>query len=130
MQQRQPARTNRPESARLPPAAPPVAPPAPAVPLEPPPPPAPPVPPQSISGSGLVAEVRPKNFSISASSYDIECVAPGAVHASNTCWPHEFFQNWRFQLACDVLYPVSVDVGVIERPRTFVHSLIASPVFL
>ena len=69
-------------------------------------------------------------MSISASSYVIEWVAPGDVQASMTVWPQEFFQNWRLNLAPAAMYPVSIDVGVMLSPRTFVHSSMASFMFL
>jgi len=47
-----------------------------------------------------------------------------------TVWPHPFFQNWRLNLAFAAMYPVSVEVGVMLSPRTFVHSSMASFMFL
>ena len=78
----------------------------------------------------MPAALRPKNLSISSSSYVIEWVAPGAVQASMTVWPQEFFQNWRLKVALAALYPVSIDVGVMLSPSTFVHSSIDSSMFL
>ena len=57
-------------------------------------------------------------------------VTLGTIQMGLVRWLPRASWHGAFQVACDVLYPVSVDVGVMERPRTFVHSLIASPVFL
>src|SRR5205807_1177607 len=106
------------------------APPAPLPPLAPPLPPFPALPaappsgpPHSVVWGSGPGWSRAKNLTTALASMGVVWPPMAWVWASRTVKPHASCQFWMVKPATDV---VSVVVGVAPRPRTLVHSLMAS----